>query len=91
MFASVGHVVKRSPYQVAACAFTLFSLVVYAVIRRRRRSAVPDPQESEHSPLTTKEESDGIAATGAEEADGSASESDERESVSERKALTGLV
>ncbi len=89
MYSSVGHVIQRSPYLVAACGLTLFSLVVYAVVRRRR--TVTDPQESEHSPLTTEEESDTIAATGDEEADGSASESDERESVSERKALTGLV
>eukprot|EP01043_Picozoa_sp_COSAG02_P009261 COSAG02_NODE_312_length_24941_cov_60.672611_9_plen_91_part_00 len=71
------------------------SPLLYAVVRRRssRRRCNTVCQEAEHSPLTTEEEneSDGIAATGDDEADGSASESDERDSVSERNALTGLV
>lgn len=86
-YASAGVIAHKFPYQVAACGLTLLSLVVFAVVRRHRTVT---PAE-EHSPLATEEESDGLTAPVAAEEEQDGPEADERESVSERKALTGLV
>ena len=93
LFTSAGLAVRRSPFEIAGCGLTLLSLVVYAVVRRRRRSAsTTASQDSEHSPLATEDESDAVGtAEGDEDEDDTTSDTDERESVSERKALTGLV
>ena len=94
IWASLGQTAQQFPNQVAACGLTLFSIAVYAVIRRRRSSpSSTETQDTEHSPLATLDESEGIATAEQDEGDddGSTSEADERESVSERKALTGLV